>query len=245
MTRVIGSERLPGDYFVLSLDGPEISRSAAPGQFVQVRLSREWGLSIPLSIYRLDGDDVVLLVKVVGEGTKALSQLRPGDGVELRGPHGNAFSLVKGKNVLLVTGGVGYAALNLLANALRPDNRVTWLHGGRTADDCFPADEIWTDDGSRGSRGFVTEGLKRRLETDGIDMIYACGPEPMLRACAGIAKSSGIPLEVSLEAYMACNIGACHGCVVGVREHGAFDYRRVCKDGPVFDASIIDWGNEK
>lgn len=242
MIPVVANERLNPVCFRLRLHAPEIVAEARPGQFVQIRRPGGWGLFLPISIYETDDDDLDLLIRIIGDGTAALSELRPGDPVEMLGPLGRGFDLPHGENVLLVSGGIGYAALNLLDIALRDRNEVLWLHGGRTAADVFPADEAWTDDGSLGKQGFVTEGLRRQLEKNRFDRIFACGPMPMMKACAGIAREFGTPLQVSLEAYMGCGIGVCHGCVVGILQpDGKLDYQRVCKEGPVFDAQQVVW----
>jgi len=154
---------------------------------------------------------------------------------------------------LIVGGGIGLAPLYLLAKELVKKSTVRLFAGGRTRDDilciteferlgvhCYTA----TEDGSLGEQGFVTEALNRRLDgLKGRATLYACGPEGMLEAVARIAKARDLPCQVSLEGYMACGVGACLGCVAPGRDHTPQtpDYRCVCTEGPVFEASELKW----
>ena len=154
---------------------------------------------------------------------------------------------------ILVGGGVGLAPLYYLAKQLVGNSRVRLFIGGRTKEDILCVTEferlgvetyVATDDGTLGASGLVTEVMERHLaEVHSSMNIFACGPMPMLRAVADIARRRLIPCQVSLEAYMACGMGACLGCVVKGREHEEHqpDYRCVCKDGPVFDFRELQW----
>jgi dihydroorotate dehydrogenase electron transfer subunit len=164
--------------------------------------------------------------------------VRPGDLLEVMGPLGRSFSVPPSGRVLLVSGGIGYAPLRLLKRRLRPGCATHWLHGGRTAADLFPADEQFTDDGLAARKGLVTDGLREALAASDWQRVFACGPHPMLRACAALCREHNVSLEVSLEAYMACGIGVCHGCVAPAAAGG---YLTVCKQGPVFDAQEVNW----
>ncbi|HTP67053.1 MAG TPA: dihydroorotate dehydrogenase electron transfer subunit, partial [Geobacteraceae bacterium] len=145
------------------------------------------------------------------------------------------------------------APLYFLARELVEKGKVRLFTGGRSRDDILCVTEferlgvetyVATDDGTLGERGLVTEALERYLaETRGVGSIFACGPFPMLKAVAQIAEKNGTLCQVSLEAYMACGVGACLGCVVKGRNHSDEnpDYRCVCKDGPVFDSRELLW----
>lgn len=193
-----------------------------------------------------------ILYKVVGKGTKLLSALHHGDLVDLLGPLGRGFDLgPSGEEKVLVGGGVGLAPLYYLAKVLiERGEKVRLFAGGRNRDDILCITEferlgvetyVATDDGTLGESGFVTQVLERHL---GAGMrIFACGPTPMLNAVAKMAAAHAVPCQVSMEAYMACGVGACLGCVMKGANHteATPDYRCVCKDGPVFDSFELQW----
>ncbi|MCD4828290.1 MAG: dihydroorotate dehydrogenase electron transfer subunit [Candidatus Cloacimonetes bacterium] len=227
-------------YFTLWLRDATIAR-AVPGQFVmlQPQPQTDFSLRIPLCVHDVEDDTFAVLVRVVGQGTRRLAAVRPGDLLDVMGPLGNGFTLMAEGRALLVSGGIGYAPLRLLQRRLRPGCVTQWLHGGRTAADLFPADVLFCDEGVAARQGLVTDGLREALAASGgWDRVFACGPHAMLAACAGLCTEAGVPLEVSLEAYMACGIGVCHGCAVPAVTGG---YMAVCKDGPVFNAQEVDW----
>jgi dihydroorotate dehydrogenase electron transfer subunit len=183
-----------------------------------------------------------------------LSVLHHGDHLDILAPLGAGFeSGETGDEKILVGGGVGLAPLYYLAKSLVAGSRVRLFIGGRTKEDILCVTEferlgvetyVATDDGTLGDSGLVTEVLERHLvSTSDPATIFACGPMPMLKAVASIAGRNRIPCQVSLEAYMACGMGACLGCVVKGRNHDEFtpDYRCVCKEGPVFDFQELQW----
>ena len=183
-----------------------------------------------------------------------MCELHEGDHVELLGPLGTGFfstSTIKEK--ILVGGGIGLVPLYMLANELVGQSPVRLLMGGRTRDDILAVTEferlgvetyVSTDDGSLGEEGLVTDVLQRKLEQFPDAEVYACGPMPMLKAVRDICHDRGVSLQVSLEAHMACGVGACLGCVVKGAEHTeeAPQYLCCCKAGPVFKAESLDWG---
>ncbi len=181
------------------------------------------------------------MIKRLGRGTSSLGELKIGELIDLIGPLGTPFPLVKGKHVVLISGGVGYPPLWLLRKELSESNPICWIHGGNSKMDIFPCNEIWTVDGSIGNKGFVTEGLESYCTKKKVDIIYACGPEAMLKAIASTAKKHGVELVVSMEAYMACGVGVCYGCAIPCGSLENIKYKRVCKDGPVFNADEICW----
>ena len=195
-----------------------------------------------------------ILYKVVGKGTEMLSTLHQGDHLDVLGPLGKGFMQgVAVEEKILVGGGVGLAPLYYLAREMVKTSKVRLFAGGRNKEDILCITEferlgvetyVSTDDGTLGDSGLVTEVLEKKL-VEGVDKkaIFACGPFPMLRAIAEIAERHDIPCQVSLEAYMACGVGACLGCVMKGRNHTAEtpDYRCVCKDGPVFDFRDLKW----
>jgi len=243
--------------FVTWFRHPEAAKAARPGQIFHVRPAAHGQtdplLRRPFSISDAKGDEVSILYSVVGRGTGMLSRLAPGDVLDVLGPVGHYFDPPKEAELhLLVAGGVGVAPFPLLARALAASGRVVVLLGARSAD-CLACKGLFrdlgcevrlcTDDGSEGMKGFVSELLRRELESCGKcpTMAYACGPTPMMAATAKVCKEAGVPLQVSLEERMGCGIGACLGCVARLKGKGGARYARVCMDGPVFDAAEVVW----
>jgi dihydroorotate dehydrogenase electron transfer subunit len=236
-----------------------------PGQFAMIK---PHGIVEPLlrramAYYRsvtVNGAPCVdFIYQILGRGTRALANLRPGDKVDFLGSLGNTYDVeaARGREALLVAGGVGSAALFMLAEELiKLDARVKLFIGGaRRCDLCGLDDFIEllseenvicaTVDGSLGVEGFVTAPLERHLSSIGgaRTVIYACGPDPMLHRVAQIAGRFGAPSQLSLEAPMGCGYGVCVGCAVAVKDDGAegFVYKKVCTDGPVFWGEELHW----
>jgi dihydroorotate dehydrogenase electron transfer subunit len=265
-TMVLSNQELSPGYFRMRLLAPGYGAAARAGQFVMVRLqlSQVPLLRRPFGIFRVgtlppdcDGlparEYVEILYKVVGGGTTLMSQLHQGDRVEVLGPLGRGFDLGEaGGEKILVGGGIGLVPLYMLAGELAPQSPVRLLMGGRTRDDILAVTEferlgvqtyVSTDDGSLGEEGLVTQALERQLERFPAATVYACGPMPMLEAVQAICARRGVALQVSLEALMACGVGACLGCVVKGAGHSEANPRYLCscKEGPVFRAEQLDW----
>ena len=258
--KVIFNQRISGNNWHALLRSPVIAAKAAPGQFVQVRFSDgiEPLLRRPFSIHGARGADISILYEVIGGGTRIFSEKKVGEILEVIGPLGNGFdiSLSRCKGVeasILVAGGMGVAPLVFLAQKLSTISsklETLALVGGRTKEQVLCLNEfrktgcsvkVSTDDGSSGTRGRVTnllENALRKINDPECAMVYACGPKPMLKGVDTIVKKFGIPAQLSLESHMACGIGACLGCVVDTTK----GYKRVCKDGPVFSAQELTWG---
>lgn len=247
-------------YFRMGITCDPAYADALPGQFVMVRFADRLHplLRRPFSIHRIlkSGGHVLgieILYKVVGTGTDRLSVCREGDRLDLFGPLGNHFRIPKGASTaFIVAGGIGVAPMVFLSDYLRdngvsPSDCIVFV-GGRSKNDLLCLDELFTigmntvhittDDGSAGDRDLVTGPLERHLDTAAPDIIYACGPLPMLKAVSDIAESRDIPCQISIESRMACGMGACLGCAVAPREP-ASPYLHACIHGPVFDASRI------
>jgi dihydroorotate dehydrogenase electron transfer subunit len=211
----------------------ELCEKGTPGQFVMVWIP---GIDeVPMSLSTIEGDHCSFTVAKVGEATKALHRMKEGDLIGVRGPFGKGFSYVKGE-VLIVGGGTGVSPLAVLAeNLSRLGAEVTFLLGAKTKIELLFLDRVnkvsvnviaTTDDGSFGLKGFVTESAERMLTDKKFDVVYACGPEPMMVKMLSLAEKYSVPLQVSLERLMRCAVGLCGSCVIGIY--------RVCKDGPVF-----------
>lgn len=250
------AQAAPG-FYRMRLKAPELAGAFKPGQFFQLRIGG-WGnglfLRRPFAPSENTNDGLSFYYAVVGAGTSRMTALRTGDTVKLLAPLGNSYRLPPpGSNALLMGGGCGAPSLAPLARALREaGSKTTVLLGARTSEVLLDqqsfhrvADRliIATDDGSHGCHGNVVDAFRRERENIGkMDRIYACGPLPMLRAAAQLARELDVPCQVSLEERMACGFGACMGCVVPVRDgKGGTKFRRVCHDGPVFDAEELAW----
>jgi dihydroorotate dehydrogenase electron transfer subunit len=263
---VISNVRLTADYNVLSLAAADVARQAAPGQFVMVKTSIGLDplLRRPFSIFEIVRDSagapigVSLLNKRVGVGTSLLYEAEPGDRIDCLGPLGKPFVPVDPPSeAWMVAGGVGLAPFATLAEALASRKTpMTLFYGGRTAGDLFYESfftelganlVITTEDGGRGERGRVTGPLERALKERAAATpltLYACGPTPMMRAVADLGAAHSRPTFVSLEPVMGCGMGGCYSCVVRVTrpgDPGGTHLVRSCIEGPVFDASIVQW----
>ena len=245
-------ERISEKHVLIRLTDEKPLPDMLPGQFVEVRVdgSAATFLRRPISINFVDRvrNELWLMVAMVGDGTKALGRLHAGDMLNCVLPLGNGFTMQGGENalnkLLLVGGGVGVAPLLYLGAQLKEDGMdPMFLLGGRTANDLLMLDEfkkygrvyVTTEDGSEGEKGFVTN--HSLLQQERFDMIYTCGPTPMMKAVARYAKEKGIACEASLENLMACGLGACLCCVEKTTEGNLC----VCKDGPVFNINRLLW----
>lgn len=240
--------RLNANYVLLKLTQSAPLPEMLPGQFAEIRVdgSATTFLRRPISINYIDrkANEVWFLVQLVGDGTRKLAECRKGDVINVILPLGNGFSMPgAGKNVLLVGGGVGTAPMLYLGEILRQHCNPTFLLGARSKEDLLQLDffrakgEVYvtTEDGSLGEKGYVT--MHSILRERRFDMIYACGPKPMMMAVAKYAHANGIECEVSLENTMACGVGACLCCVENTKE----GHVCVCKEGPVFNIKKLLW----
>jgi len=210
--------------------------------------------------------NIEILYEVVGKGTELLSRIGRGEYLDVIGPLGNGFDyrlpITDYRLPILVAGGMGVAPLVFLAQKLQIHNTQYTIHntlvliGAKTKAQLLCEKEfkdlgfsvkIATDDGSRGLKGKVTDLLKEALRLT-INQkrltIFSCGPRPMLQEIAALSKRYNIPAWISLEEHMACGMGACFGCAVKTRysiPNTQYEYKRVCKEGPVFDAKEIIW----
>lgn len=238
---IVGREHLGDHYFTLTLHHPDQLPPIAAGQFVEVEVRNNSRVMLrrPISIHDVDSKEntIKLLIQIVGNGTRQLSQLKAGDCLNLIYPLGKGFS-VKGQKPLLVGGGAGIAPLLYLAKCYHAKGACpTILLGGRTQE-LIPVREAFepygqlfvaTEDGSLGEKGLVTQHSQFGVS---YDRICTCGPTPMMKAVGRYAIENGVSCEVSLENMMACGIGACLCCVADTDE----GHKCVCKEGPVFNA---------
>ncbi|MBS6194418.1 MAG: dihydroorotate dehydrogenase electron transfer subunit [Clostridiales bacterium] len=249
---VIRQERIGTDIYSMWIQTELIGKEAKPGQFVSL-YSHDGSklLPRPISLCEIDNEQgrLRIVYRVTGKntGTEEFSRLQAGDQVEVLGPLGNGFPLeeAEGKKVFLMGGGIGIPPM--LETAKRLKGEITAIAGYR--DELFLTEDfeknckvfVATEDGSAGTKGNVMDAIRENgLKAD---VIFACGPTPMLRAIKAYAEAENIPCWISMEEKMACGIGACLACVCKskeVDEHSQVHNKRICKDGPVFLASEVE-----
>ena len=234
------NDRIATDVYRIELAGDN-SAIERPGQFVNVRLEGKF-LRRPISVCDKTEDGIVMIYKIVGRGTEHLAGIEPGQELDLLTGLGNGYDLTKsGDKPLLIGGGVGVPPMYWLCRELLNQGKeVTVILGFNTIEEVFYEKQfrdlganviVTTADGSYGTKGFVTDGMKL-LPT--YTYIYTCGPMPMFRAINQIAKTSG---QFSFEERMGCGFGACMGCSCKT----ITGYKRICKDGPVLEGEEIIW----
>jgi dihydroorotate dehydrogenase electron transfer subunit len=228
---VIGNSKLEKGVYFLQIAG---NYNASPGQFYMLRSwDKEPLLSRPFSVFDLDKEKISFVYAIRGQGTRRLSHLHPGEEVTLTGPLGNGWKTPSGR-VALVGGGVGIAALYLAAKTYKNVEVYLGFADKPYLVDAFASvakAHVASETGNGGHKGLVLDVFN----PDGYTACYACGPEPMLAAMHDLCQKRSLPLYVSLEARMACGVGACLGCMIETT-HG---FSRVCRDGPVFEANEV------
>lgn len=278
---VIENRALMGGHFLLSLDAPRQAPQVRPGQFAMVRLLGRSDVLLrrPMSIFDVPAANagkagshdkpsapraIQLLYKIVGRGTRVMSELKPGNKVGLLAPLGHGFyeeeylpRAHEADEVVHVAGGIGIAALLLPAKRLAEAGFTQRLFfGGRTKNDLVGVPEfkpivkamlLATENGSAGYRGYVTRPLEEYLteHTNKKFLLMVCGPGAMLRAVSELAKRFRHPCLVSMENRMGCALGVCLGCSIRVEGTGHEAYQRVCTEGPVFWSDKVVWQAEK
>ena len=248
MAEIIRHTSLSDGIFDMTLKAEEIAKEAKAGQFISVYLNNKSKiLPRPISICGIDQEAGTLRIvyRTVGDGTKELSDYKAGEAVKILGPLGNGFTQ-KDKKAILIGGGIGIPPMLELMKQL--DCEKTAVLGYRDSD-MFLKDEfeavgdvvISTEDGSFGTKGNVIDAIKEQGVEGSI--IYACGPTPMLRGIKAYAEEMEMEAQISMEERMACGIGACLACVCKSKDidaHSHVHNKRVCKDGPVFDAREVE-----
>ena len=249
--KVVSQQKLQDGIYSLVLSTDKIANEARCGQFIS--LYTHDGAKLlprPISICEVDGSNLRLVYRVVGFGTEEFSRFTQGDTVKVIGPLGNGFT-IRDRKPVLVAGGIGIPPMLELAKTIKrqyPDMKVTAVLGYRDSN-TFLLDDmkkyadviVATDDGSLGVHGNVIDAIKKENIEAGV--FYACGPMPMLKGLKGYAEERGIEAQISLEEKMACGIGACLACVcksTQVDDHSKVHNKRVCKEGPVFNAEEVE-----
>ncbi len=257
------TEHLAGDIYLHHIHFPEIAETAWPGQFVEVKVSDDLDplLPRPFSVNQVDRSkgEFAILYEAVGQFTKEIAGMRAGEELQILGPLGRPYPLDEREydEIVLVAGGLGIASFYHAAWTLRQagDPRpVRLFYGARNRNAVVQVEqyealgvqvEVATDDGSMGEKALVTSPLIRYLQSGpSRPALYVCGPTPMMKAVADIARIEKVKCYLSLETYMACGIGTCVGCAIKLRtgdDPDDFVYARACVEGPVVDAESLIW----
>ncbi len=219
-----------------------IARAYRPGQFIVLWLSEVD--FFPMGVSRVEDDLVEITVQKIGLGTAALFAMKEGDELGIRGPYGNGWHTADGRNILVVGGGIGIAAVTTIVDELKATGKNVWVAIGarnkislifekrlrNLAPDCC----CTTDDGSTGQKCYVTDPVPDIIQRNKIDLILTCGPEVMMNAVFLIGEGQKIEVQASLERFMKCAVGLCGSCCVGEKENVP-----ICKEGPVFNSSQL------
>lgn len=256
--KVVSLNSYKGEYRLLCLYAPVIAGLARPGQFVHLRVPMLEAsvLRRPFSIYRVEGSDLYILFKKVGIGTGRMVYLAARDEVSIIGPLGNGYPDPDLNSYpVLVAGGYGVAPLVFLAERMKAKGTV--FIGAADANGILCEEDfqklgwdirICTEDGSLGSKGRATDVLKQwiaeeKRNTQDVEY-FVCGPDGMLNAMANLVAGSGSKAWLSLDRHMGCGVGACLACVHKIRQvDGSEVWQRVCRDGPIFEAASVVWGD--
>lgn len=274
--KILNMEQIAPDIYKMSLESEFVTQNALPGQFVNIKCCEGIDIMLrrPISICSIDKKnkcyDIVFQIK--GTGTELLSKKKQGEYIDLIGPLGNSFDTdIKFRKAAVIGGGIGVFPLLFLLKESKAIVKHTYL-GFRNKDSIVlygkfkknsTSIDISTDDGSAYNKGIVTDLLERDMKCSIPDVIYACGPKPMIKAVAAIANRYGVPCQISMEERMGCGIGACLVCACKTKLKGksqgdiprrlgssegevcpltsddTWKYSHVCKDGPIFWSSEL------
>lgn len=263
MCEITEKKEIAPNIIDMRIYSPDIAKQARPGQFLNIKCSDglENLLRRPISICDIDKEthEVRFVFQVRGEGTLALAEKYVGDKIDILGPLGNPYKIIeKYKKPTLIGGGIGVFPLLLLSkelssfmNCFKGESSITAYLGFRNKDAVVLENDfssicdnllIYTDDGSYGQSGVATKNLENDINEGKTDIVYACGPVPMLKTVKLICEKYKIPCQISMEQRMGCGIGACLVCVCKIKKGDDWDYGRICKEGPVFwaDEVILD-----
>jgi dihydroorotate dehydrogenase electron transfer subunit len=249
---VVQNRRISSSVSIITLDCPTIAAAAKPGNFVNVKIS---DVTLPLlrrpfSIHNVHGAFIDIMVKSIGSGTSLFCNTPTGSTVMVLGPLGNCFDISSREfnTAILVSGGIGTAPMLFLEKTLAAKGKkIINLIGGRTKEELLAEHlsncRFATDDGSAEFRGTVVELLHNELadlKKEGPLKVFACGPNPMLKALAGLCRKHQVACDISLESIMGCGIGICYGCSVEIKNpDGGLRTILLCQEGPVIDAELL------
>jgi len=253
---VLENKLIASNIWKMKMTAPGIAEQyKGAGQFIQILVQSSWDspLRRPMSIAAVNGDEIAIIYKVFGVMTQILTELKPDSALDVLGPLGNTFTWGNdGFTSVLVGGGVGLAPiLNMYGEGVVSGQESVLVIGARTSEEHFidhdPQNNVFlaTDDGTIGIAGTVIPAIEKSLENISKAAIFACGPEPMLKAVQDFSSANQIPTQISVESYMGCGVGICQGCVLErsngiISEHSYHEkYSLVCTDGPVYKSKDV------
>lgn len=252
---LVKKEQIKSDIYKYSVKSDEMANQAKPGQFLEIRVtdSIEPFLRRPISIHNVKKDEGIIefIFQVKGKGTELLAERKEGELIDIIGPLGEGTFNTNGyEKIAIIGGGIGIFPLYELAKQAKESGKnVNMYLGFRNKDFVILENEykevannftLATDDGSYGKNGFAINFLKDDISKNPVDCIYACGPLPMLKAVQALAKEKNISCQLSLEERMGCGMGVCIGCAVKYKTETEDTFKRVCREGPVFDANTVE-----
>jgi dihydroorotate dehydrogenase electron transfer subunit len=246
--KIIENRELCENIYELILDCPEISRNAMPGQFLHIKVAKGMDplLRRPISISRIykNKGHISLIYQVIGKGTKKLAELKPGEVIDVMGPFGNGFPVIAGKKCAVIGGGMGVAPLLELASSLEGCDAYLGFRCSTFKLEEYKEACSWlsiaTEDGSTGSKGYVTDLIDNISQ---YDIVYTCGPKLMMKKVKELCESNSVRCYVSIEERMGCGIGACLVCACKIKDGDSWHYKKACTDGPVFEAGEVDFND--
>ena len=255
ITQVLSNKQIAQGIYEMVLQYPEVfEQMPLPGQFIHIKVPESAGiLRRPISINTVDvaNHTITIAYQVKGKGTTAMSGFKVGDSVDVFGFLGHGYSMPHGtKKVLLIGGGIGIAPLLYCAEYWKDDVTFDAILGYRCSDVSYQIEDLEAvcgnvyvacDDGTIGEQGFVSDLLIKNIDYIKPDLIMACGPTPMLKAIVKLTQEYNIPCQISLEERMGCGMGACLVCNCKIITEDGWEYKRVCADGPVFNASEVSF----
>ena len=250
------NEHISAGYFLMEIEIPPTFPTPFPGQFIHIKVGEvpSFLLRRPFSIFSYEEEKIGILYRVVGRGTKSLSLKKKGDRLNLLGPLGNSFLWDIKKLPILVGGGRGIAPLHFLLEEMRRKELKPFVFlGFKNGEEAILVKRLFaeyrensedsnffisTEDGSEGEKGKITEIFEKYFPpSSNLTKIFACGPKGMLKEVGKICEREKVECEISMEQFMGCGIGVCQSCVVKTSQ----GYKKICKDGPVFNPSEIIW----
>ena len=242
--KIISNFRVANNVYKMVIESKSISKEALPGQFLHIKPSQNYDplLRRPISICDLDQDKggITLLYRVCGKGTRLFAEIKPGDNLDIIGPLGKGFPIFQNKKSAIIGGGIGIAPLLILSKWLKEAD----IYLGYK-DETYMTDEfmnysddvcIYTESGSRGTKGYPIEALEKNINR--YDIVYAYGPKQMLRAIKRLCEKNLVECYLSMEERMGCGIGACLVCACESSNND--EYKKVCIDGPVFNSKEVN-----
>ncbi len=243
---VLSNKEISEGTILLEVDAGNLFNNLRPGQFFNIQVTETLYplLRRPFSICDVEGSSLYFMYKVVGEGTKIMSELKSGEKINLLGPLGNSF--VIDNNIdhhIIIGGGIGIAPFPFLIRQFSDNQKYSVLFGVRNKNEAHEYGlkniHYSSDDGTIGFHGNTVQLLEKHLAEIKSDKIkiFACGPNPMLKALKKLALENNIECEVSMESAMACGFGICQGCPIEYKDEES--YKLICKDGPIFNVQDI------